>query len=73
MPFVEPPKLQQIAAIARQYRIAPRTAYRWLADGVDISNPLEVARHLAGCRAPARAAIEAATEILTDELSKLEP
>ena len=73
MPFLEPLPNTPIAAIARQWRVAPRTVFRWKRGGVDIQSPLEVARHLASCRAPARAAIDAATEILTRELSKLEP
>ena len=71
MPAAPTPKLQQICAVAHQYRVSPRTAHRWLAAGVNVTNPLEVASHLASCRAPARAAIEAAITVLTIELSKL--
>ncbi|MCX8496161.1 MAG: hypothetical protein ORN51_08270 [Akkermansiaceae bacterium] len=35
-----------IAERAQFYRVCTRTIRRWLAGGVDVSSPLEVARHL---------------------------
>jgi hypothetical protein len=35
----------EIAERAEFYKVSSRTIYRWLAVGVDVMNPLEVARH----------------------------
>ena len=35
-----------IAELATYYKVSTRTIRRWSAAGIDLSNPLEIARHL---------------------------
>ena len=67
------PRNLDLAERAAFYGVCERTVRRWHNAGVNISDPCEAALHLASQKSPAPAAIDAATEILTRELSKLEP
>jgi hypothetical protein len=60
-------------ALAARYGATERSVRRWDRLGVDVADALDVARHLVGIQHPTPAALEAATEILTDELSNPEP
>ena len=54
-------------ALAAYYRTSPRTVRRWHQDGVDVADPLAVARHLVDIQHPGPA-FDAAREILETEL-----
>ena len=65
------PQLKKINAAARRYSVTPRTAYRWLADGVNLADPCSVALHLAGQKTPSPAAVAAVRRLLQNELESL--
>jgi hypothetical protein len=65
------PQLKKINAVADRYSVTPRTAYRWLADGVDVSDPCSVALHLSTQKNPAPSAVAAVKNILKTELESL--
>ena len=65
------PQLKKINAAARRYSVTPRTAYRWLADGVNLDDCCSVAMYLAGQKSPAPAAVQAVKTILSTELHEL--
>jgi hypothetical protein len=71
MPILENPKLEVIRQHAATYHIGQRTAYRWIEDGVNLSDPLEVALHVASLKHPAPAAVAAVRKILSAELESL--
>jgi hypothetical protein len=71
MPILTDPRLEVIRQHAEDYRVNPRTVYRWLRDGVNLSDPAEVALHVASLKHPAPAAIDAAENLLKAELESL--
>lgn len=71
MPILTDPRLEVIRQHAEAYRVNPRTIYRWLRDGVNISDPAEVALHVASLKHPAPAALAAVESLLENELSTL--
>ena len=60
--------LTKVIAAAKRFNVRPRTAYRWVAAGVDVQCPLSVATHLLGMHAASPLAIDAAIEFLISEL-----
>jgi transposase-like protein len=54
-------------AVARRYDVTTRTVRRWVADGVNVGDPLAVAEHLARSKNPSRRAVIACIR----ELEKL--
>jgi hypothetical protein len=58
------PPMPNINTIAERYAITPRTARNWRKAGVDLSDPLAIARHLADMKRPSISAIRASLEIL---------
>ena len=71
MPILENPKLEVIRQLARKYGVTQRTVYRWQTCGVNLSDPCEVAMHLAGQKSPSPAAVQAVKTILRNELETL--
>ena len=59
---------QQIDDLAMRYEVAPRTIFRWIAAGVDVLDPVQVAVVI--CEASNTAPIEAISEILTHEYNQ---
>ncbi|MCX8497141.1 MAG: hypothetical protein ORN51_13250 [Akkermansiaceae bacterium] len=59
-----------IAERAEFYKVSSRTIYRWLAVGVDVMNPLEVARHSICQRTTNPQALEAILAELDAELAQ---
>ena len=66
------PQLKKINAAARRYSVTPRTAYRWLADGVNLADACSVARHLSTQKNPAPAAVASVRHLLQTELNSLQ-
>jgi hypothetical protein len=62
-----PPDFQALAAT---YGTSERTVRRWAELGVEVTDALAVAIHLASIQHPAPAAFDAAEDILTEELSQ---
>ena len=56
--------MPDINTIADRYAITPRTVRNWRKMGVDLSDPLAIARHLATQKRPSIAAIRASLQIL---------
>jgi hypothetical protein len=58
-------------ALAVRYGTTERTVRRWDEIGVDVSDPLAVAIHLASIQHPSEAAFQNAAQLLTKELETL--
>ena len=56
--------------LAARYGTTERTVRRWDELGVDVTDPLSVAIHLASIQHPAPAAFDAAEKLLTQELNQ---
>jgi hypothetical protein len=62
-----PPDFQSIAT---RFSTTERTVRRWDELGVDVTDPLSVAIHLASIQHPAPAAFDTAEKLLTQELNQ---
>ena len=60
--------LAKVMIASRRFNVRPRTAYRWIAAGVNVQCPLEVATHLLKMHSASPLAIDAAIEFLISEL-----
>jgi hypothetical protein len=58
-------------AHSKVYQVTPRTISRWRAQGVDPSDPVQVAEHLMKLRHPSPAAMRAVRNLLAAELTAL--
>jgi hypothetical protein len=56
--------------LATRYGTSARTVRRWYEAGVEVTDALAVAIHLASIQHPAPAAFEAAENFLTEELKQ---
>jgi hypothetical protein len=66
-----PIKPIDIANRAEFYKVSSRTIYRWLAVGVDVMNPLEVARHSICQRSANPQTLEVILAELDDDIAEL--
>ena len=69
--MTDPTNQIDIAERAQFYRVSVRTIYRWLGSHVDISRPIEVARHLVCQRTANPQALEAILSELDADTAEL--
>lgn len=65
------PRNLDLADRAKFYSVCERTVRRWHNSNVNVSDPCEVALHLASQKSPAPAAVAAVKNILKNELESL--